>query len=147
MHRLLSTTVALSVMLHATFGCCSHHAHTCETNCCDVPAAKASACGCGSHGHGEQRSPQDAGNFDIAQQTQHSEHHGEHECEGESCSFASTAESPQFELIILQDFVCVFDVPARPQVTSHGPNPHRSTGLNAARSSLRLHLLLDVLLI
>ena len=148
MHRLLSTIVAVSMMLHATFGCCFHHAHSCETNCCDVPAAIASSCGCDSYGHGEQRSPRNSENSNITQQTQHSEHHDEHECEGESCSFANTVESPQIELISLQNFVCVFDVAAlAPQVTSHGLSLHRPIALNAARSNLRLHLLLDVLLI
>ena len=37
------------LVMHMAFGCCMHHAHACEVNCCSEPAVSAEACPCGTH--------------------------------------------------------------------------------------------------
>ncbi len=148
MHRLLSTILAVSVMLHATLGCCFHHAHSCEINCCDVPAATSNSCSCDSHHHDGQWTLRHAAKSEIAPHNKHSEPRGEHQCEGESCSFTTTEDSPQFELTAFQNLACAFDLLTRAlQAASDGLSLIKPAAPNDACSNLRLHLLLGVLLI
>jgi hypothetical protein len=72
------------LLVHMAFGCCAHHAHTCEVNCCSEPAAVAEACACDTHLHDGPAEDSKSGD------------HGErHQCAGDHCTFVSSPSSPE----------------------------------------------------
>lgn len=154
MHRLLSMITALSVMLHSTLGCCSHHSHPCQVDSRDAPAAMAGSCGCDSHHHESQpipqdgqRTPLDSPKVDVAQQEHHSDH-GDHECEGASCSFLSVQNSSGSETTKSQNQLAVFDRPVCSSLAeSYRLNRSKPTAPSGGCTGLRLHLLHDILII
>ncbi len=145
---LRSAILAISMMTHATLGCCFHHAHSCESNCCDLPTATASSCECGSHGDGERERPNDARVHREFRGADHSQHHGQHECEEGSCNFRTTESFRPFKVTNPQHFVCAFVFPQQKYELALGAtNRVFPMGAGTACSGLRVHLLLDIWLI
>ena len=119
---------AATLVFHLMVGCCSHHAHACQSDC-----------GCPSH-HDAAREGQ------CPEGDSHHSHHGADECLGSKCSFIATSrtvtDSP-VQPVAATFAVALGDMPA----------PAR---LGAERSSriadhllwpVRLHLANQVLLI
>ena len=49
MHRFVSLLTACLLFLHMAIGCCSHHAHMCETHRLDARSPAKRTCACGAH--------------------------------------------------------------------------------------------------
>ena len=149
MRQLLSSILTVSVMCHATFGCCVHHSHSCESNCCDEPAVMASSCGCESHAHDEMTLSDE---FDTTEQ-QHSRQHENHDCEGECCTFPSPEESCRLSgLENSQNLPLLYaldlsTLDSAASSTLLRRNLFQQVALYKLGSRLRLHLVIDVLLI
>lgn len=80
------TTVLL--LAHFGFGCCWHHAHTCDVACCNEPAPTAEQCSCDSHSHGNKKRSDDT-------PVQKDETPHRHECDGSECVFMPSEPSPE----------------------------------------------------
>ncbi len=126
------------LLVHMAFGCCGHHAHACEVDCCSEPAAIAEACACDTHQHDGPAEDSEGGD------------HGErHHCAGDHCTFVCSQSSP------VQTGEFALDVCAREFVfTDINVDLLRShldrsfdQRISLAGISLRTHLALHVLLI
>ncbi|MEO8498056.1 MAG: hypothetical protein ABI614_23570, partial [Planctomycetota bacterium] len=71
------------LLVHMAFGCCGHHAHACEVDCCSEPAAIAEACACDTHQ-----------NDGPAEDSEGGDHGERHHCAGDHCTFVSSQSSP-----------------------------------------------------
>jgi len=107
MRRMMSYITGVLLLLHAVFGCCWHHAHTCPQESCDASTACASLCpnGTCSHeadhsGHHDDRASHGGEQFIPAHQGQHP-----HPCDGATCVFLPT-DSPR-TVQRLADRICV----------------------------------------
>lgn len=79
-----------SMLVHATFGCCIHHEHSCEAGCCDT-LSSAEACPCGGH---DDRDPSGVASLDQPNDGEREQHsHHPYQCEGGKCNFARTETS------------------------------------------------------
>lgn len=141
MSRSFTFFLATLVLMHATFGCCIHHVHSCEVDCCDAPAATAGACPCGSH--------EEEDVLDSSELAQHSNHgHDPHRCEDEPCSFVAFASSnSDLDSIFSQPTAtlsCITDADIVVSVSIAAEHKKLSSVVSAAP---RLHLVLSVLLI
>ena len=126
------TTILL--LVHLGFGCCTHHAHACETDCCATPAASVEACPCDKH-------------RDDETPVRHDE--GQHQCDGNPCSFVSSEPVPE-EIGEFVLALCSLEVvTAGATSESYLANLNRSLDrrLPFAGPSLRTYLALRVLLI
>ncbi len=86
MNRFFTFFLAGLVLLHATFGCCLHHAHACDVDCCDAPAATMSDCSCEEHQ--EDNSPIFSSSKECS-----SPGHDSHHCTGDACTFMASLSS------------------------------------------------------
>lgn len=140
MQRPLTFFVAALVLMHATIGCCLHHAHSCKIDCCDVPAATAAACPCDGHEHEEEEASP------TPELAKHSGHdHDSHQCEQDSCSFvASKSSSSELDGVFGQPAALAFTLSA----AYAGPRPASAAEQpDVVSSAPRLHVVLSVLLI
>lgn len=137
----------LMLLVHLGVGCCWHHGHTCPVNCYDLPAATADACPCGVQNHGAYASSNGLRCNDAPVLGDRG--HREHPCDGGRCVFVRTDDSPD-QLALFANPLCPMDVVSPHQDLARG---HRRLEAAADGSvcfacpSLRLHLLLQVLLI
>ncbi|MCA9124150.1 MAG: hypothetical protein H6822_02190 [Planctomycetaceae bacterium] len=142
MHRFFTFILAAVVLVHATFGCCIHHAHSCEVDCCDSPAATAAACPCDGHNHEEESG---AGSWELARHSGHD--NDSHRCEAEQCTLVAPEPSDNdlddtFSTVTA--FACLV-VGADVTLVSNKPEHGKPPGVVSAAP--RLHLVLSVLLI
>ena len=137
MNRLISIFLTALVVVHTTFGCCIHHAHSCESECCDSPTPSAADCPCSGHEHGEPNIP------DAPTVSYDSSHgHDSHRCEDDPCLFFSTMSHSEFGESFGKTYVTVCHaVTTEPQVAVA---VQRSTPIVPVT---RVHLALSVLLI
>ena len=128
----------LLLLVHMAFGCCGHHAHACEIDCCAEPAARAEACACDTHQHDGP-----------AEDSEGSDHGEQHHCAGDHCTFVSSQSSPEqigeFELDVCPLEFVVADVSVD-LFRSHFDRSFDQR-ISLAGISLRTHLALRVLLI
>ena len=134
------------LLLHLAFGCCMHHTHACESDCCSTPIAQAESCPCGTHQHNQV--PALSGNDlkDLAERDHDAE---QHQCIGDSCTFVHSQPSPEQIGEVTADIhpleVITADSDAGTCRSQMGGNLDQP--LPIAGSSLRTHLALRVLLI
>lgn len=90
MQCLTNVILIASMVVHAIFGCCIHHEHSCEADCCDT-LSSAEACSCGGP---DDCDPSDVATLDQPDdgEREHSQH-APHQCEGGKCNFARTETS------------------------------------------------------
>jgi len=147
MQCLTTITLTATMLVHAAFGCCIHHDHSCEAPCREMPVANAEKCPCS--GHDNDCDPTDAASLaqsdDVGQE--HSEH-GPRRCDGGKCNFARTEAAPDvaptdigsFSSVLIPVAICLAQIADRPmRATSFEPN--------SALSALRRHLVLAVFLV
>ena len=125
------TTILL--LVHLGFGCCTHHAHACETECCAAPAASVQACPCDTHRHEETPVRHDD---------------GQHQCDGNPCSFIYS-EPLREEIGEFAVELCSLEaaIGAASGLFIAHPNRNLDQRPPLAGNSLRTHLVLRVLLI
>ncbi len=75
------------LLVHLLVGCCWHHAHTCDVNCCNQPAATARACACSSHQTAERHGDdaREHGHGSTPAESEGDSH--PHRCAGGHCTF------------------------------------------------------------
>lgn len=126
------TTILL--LIHLGFGCCMHHTHACESDCCATPAASVETCPCDTHRHDDPPVRHDD---------------GQHQCDGNPCSFVSSDPVPE-EVGEFALAICSLEV-VTAGATSGLSLAHLDHSLDRrlpfAGTSLRTHLVLRVLLI
>jgi len=147
MQRFFSIVLTVLVLAHATFGCCVHHAHSCDAGCCDADPGSMGDCSCHTDGDHD-----DSGSTDLSDQPddsrpEHSEH-GPHRCDGGQCSFARTESSPKGNFLNAGDFLAVLILPST-FVQQVADRPFRATSFkpDTACGAIRQHLLLAVFLV
>lgn len=135
MHAILSIITAATLFIHALFGCCWHHAHSCVR--CEMASAEASpvAGGCKCH-HGSQPDQQPSGPCNC-----------QFECKG-VCTYLppqkTVADCP--ELGVPFSSVAIVSVLADRHLSAVGVW-EQTCGQLATEPPLRLHLLHQILLI
>ena len=92
-HALMPQITTTILLLHLVLGCCWHHAHGCETNCCDAPAASAAACACDAHGDGHAAGHDGRCGPDCGRAAHEQDRGESHHCDGARCGFVR-AEPP-----------------------------------------------------
>ena len=126
------------LLVHMAFGCCGHHAHACEVDCCSEPAVSAEACACDTHQYD-----------DPAEDSEGSDHGEQHNCAGDQCTFLSSQSSPEqigeFALEVCPLEFVVADVNVDLFLSQLDRSFDQRIPL--AGISLRTHLALHVLLI
>ena len=132
---------ALLLFLHISFGCCWHHAHTCEEDCCDAPSMAAESCPCSDHHQDDKPSHRQ----DPAQDHSRSEH----QCSGDQCVFTKTETSSDilspFTLnLVLLDLAPEF---VSLQIASTAPNVEIESRHASGYPPLGTYLLHQILLI
>ncbi len=101
----LTHCLALMVLLHATLGCCLHHAHACAEGCCEMPSPKASECGCDHHEGMSNQQPtsnqQPISEWAKPASGDATGPHGRHRCDGDACQFSagSFSERGSFKVV------------------------------------------------
>lgn len=131
------------LLLHMAFGCCMHHAHTCEVNCCPEPTAVAEACACGTHEEADHEG--ESANEDA----EPANHPAKHHCSGDHCTFVQSQPSPEQMGEFVADFCPIEAVVTTDDVDEFRSQLDRSQDQHIlhAGTSLRSHLALRVLLI
>lgn len=143
MSRFVTFFLAALVLIHATFGCCVHHAHSCEVGCCDWPAAVAAACPCDEHEHDEEGVPVSQG---LTYDSNHD--HDSHRCEDDPCTFVTTRSSDRdFEYVGGKASRMTFFVADAVAEIPASIAAEQRESADVASTAPRLHLLLSVLLI
>jgi hypothetical protein len=146
MQRLITTILTATMLAHAAFGCCMHHAHACATGCCDTSTAvgdTCSDCPCNTH---DDCGPALAGHSNGGEEQ--APHHAPHRCEGDRCNFVLTGSSTAGNSQIAVDSLVVLTQPASPiQQIAELTVAAVPSARDVASSTLRLHLVLAVLLI
>ena len=141
MSRLFTFFLAAIVLMHATLGCCVHHAHSCEVDCCGTPAATSADCPCN-----EQDVASDASVSGLTSDSSHG--HDAHRCEGDACAGIVATSSDDDVIDILSQPVAIACWVARPAGLVTGETVVSLTAPSRAPSlAPRLHLALAVLLI
>ena len=95
---IISILTTVAVALHAMLGCCSHHAHACETDGGNRSVQHShTVC---SHGHHEsdEHEPRDNRDSDGHDRDQNNGHR--HSCDEGDCSFAPASRVDDFDQII-----------------------------------------------
>jgi len=132
------------LVVHMAFGCCVHHGHACETNCCSAPAAAAKKCPCGTHRDDSVKAESMPGVDDFAGA---GDHHERHHCTDADCTFVHSQPTAD-EIYEIAADVCPLDVVAanddsfQSELDRRLDQPHVIAGI-----SLRTHLALCILLI
>lgn len=131
------------LLVHMAFGCCMHHAHSCESNCCSEPAAMAEACPCGTHRHTEEAEGSTNGVGEPTNRPQ------KHQCSGDHCTFLQSQPLPEQMGEFAADFCQLEAIAADSGIDSFRSRLDRSQDqpFFLAGTSLRTHLALRVLLI
>lgn len=138
------TTVLL--LIHLGFGCCFHHAHACEAECCPTPVAASEACPCRTHEHDEDSVNYGSTLDDFAD----GGHHGEqHHCAGEQCTFIALQPSLELTGEFVANSFALKVIAAGDEASSCRNYLDRNLDrlLPIAGPSLRTHLALRVLLV
>jgi len=136
------------LLIHMMLGCCLHHAHACERECCPEPEAISLACDCNSHDIDVIRPASElAGIVGDLPQDRHDNH--QHQCEGDQCRFVGGERTSTHDHKLTVDMRSISLA-----MFSHGSNGTGKTivpGFDHSDSisgfSLRAHLRLRVLLI
>lgn len=142
MQRIFTFFLAAVVMMHTALGCCVHHAHSCEVDCCDAPAPTAASCPCDGHDHEEEGEPA------ASEFTGNSTHDRDsHRCEGEACTLAALDRTDSdlddgSQPVAIVCCVADANVAVRAATTAEHGNPQ-----GAISSAPHLHLVLSILLI
>jgi hypothetical protein len=141
MIRILTLFLTSIVFMHATVGCCLHHAHACEVDCCDTPAITSEECLCHKHEEGAVAIPSGLVNDSNRE-------HDAHSCDGDACA-AFVAQSSDDDLADILDqppalTCCVAELNA---VVSIAQTPEQGIPSDVVSSAPRLHLILSVMLI
>lgn len=148
MQPLITIILTASLMVHATFGCCLHHTHACETGCCVAPTPDASNCACDSD---DEPSASSASLGRSSDGEKNHSGHGPHRCEGDTCSFSLTGSSRNVDTSKARSFLPVLGCPATPLIViapiADCLNRATSYKADLASPAMRLHLVLAVLLI
>jgi len=144
MQPLFTLVLTASVLVHAAFGCCLHHAHACETDCCDSPTAAASDCSC----HGHDKVCESASNSSVDSLTTETEQpsRSKHECKGVKCNLGLISSSSAQSLQSIDAPPAIFTIPDREIATTSGAT-YANLGKGTAPIGLRPHLFLAILLI
>ena len=134
------------LVMHMAIGCCMHHAHACEVNCCSEPAASAGACACGTHRHNEMAEVSQEG---VGHDAEGDGHGDQHQCAGDHCTFLHGQPAPDEVGEFVADHCPLEIVAADGNAVSFRAHLDRSRDqpLSVAGASLRTHLALHVLLI
>ncbi len=172
MQRFFTTIMTTTMLVHAAFGCCLHHAHSFEvmgevmgTEACDEGVVSATCCG-------RHDIPDDILDWEVARQgvrsahDQHAEstgtnrslqsdhgvpehsHQGRCPCEGDKCNFARTESQSGDGALDSGDFLNLLDIAAiSNQKIVDAPFLAISNTPRVVSSTLRRHLMLAVLLI
>ena len=145
MHNPIPQLTALLLFVHISFGCCLHHAHTCEMNCCAVPSSTAESCPCSDHQH-DNDSPL---HKDDEQSSKHGKSPCEHRCGGDKCVFNKTETSSDVLVHFSQDLARLDFAPGltSPQVASATCATDMEARQPAGYPPLRTHLFHQILLI
>ena len=138
MSRSLTFILAALVLMHATFGCCMHHAHSCEVDCCDAPAATAVDCPC--RGHEDETVSRAIG---VANDS--SRDHDSHRCDGDACTAVVTQSSDDDAVNLADQPTAIVCGVAALTAVANAAGLRRPSGV--VSSAPRLHLVLSVLLI
>jgi hypothetical protein len=150
MQRFLTSLLSAAVLVHATMGCCVHHAHSDETNrgVTAVDDAMHQKC-CGHAAHGNCGMPEGSAERCPADRSAPARpHHSPHGCSGVKCSFLlgkSSSDSEPVHTGVTCHAVCLppqamaVEVHAKTHSARHAPAP--------LPGSLRRHLVLAVLLV
>ncbi len=93
MQSAVSQIMIIVLLVHAALGCCWHHAHECVSGCCDLPTAVVTACPCESHQHAERSASHEP--LDDGMHSEGDNHHREHDCDGDHCTFVRSDRSPK----------------------------------------------------
>ncbi len=94
MQAITSHLAPYLLLIHMVLGCCFHHAHACERECCTQPEAIAHACECSSHDNDVTRSGAElAGVVGDLPQDRHDQH--QHQCEGDQCRFVGVERASE----------------------------------------------------
>ena len=134
------------LVMHMAIGCCMHHAHACEVNCCSEPAAAAEACGCGTHRHDEMAA---VSHDEVGDDAEGDGHGDQHQCTGDHCIFIHSQPAPGQVGEFVADHCPLEIVATEDNAVSFRSQLDRSLDqpLSVAGASLRTHLALHVLLI
>ncbi|MDA1049360.1 MAG: hypothetical protein O3C40_02630 [Planctomycetota bacterium] len=146
MQFLLPQFTTFLLVMHMAFGCCMHHAHACEANCCSEPTATAEACPCGTHRHDDMTE----GSVDGAGHVPEGGGHGQrHQCAGDHCTFVQSQPAPDEVGEFVANLCPLEMVATEGNVVSFRSHLDRSLDqpLSVAGTSLRTHLALHVLLV
>ncbi|QDU95059.1 hypothetical protein [Lignipirellula cremea] len=148
MQFLATRLLITALVLHATFGCCFHHAHALESTCCNAStassASRRSPPSCCCTGHAEDVDLSTALVLEPAPTSDQPACPGSHDCDGVKCNFARTEISPENEISSVTSLLllplrlqeCVVPSTVTASVVPDGMQPLRP---------LRLHLFLAVL--
>lgn len=83
------------LLIHMVLGCCFHHAHACERECCPEPAAIAETCDCSTHDALDQPASELAGI--VGDLPEDRRDHHQHQCEGDQCRFVVAERASEHE--------------------------------------------------
>lgn len=150
MQRLFTIFLTATVLVHATLGCCVHHAHSWQVGCGETRAMGVGSSPCSGHdGHEQHRTPTGAiwlNQPDHRDQPQ--PHDGPHRCEDDKCIFARTESSPGADSLNGGEFLDVLALPAI-SIAYIADSPVAATSFKpvAVSGTPRWHLVLAVLLI
>jgi hypothetical protein len=140
------------LLVHVVLGCCWHHAHTCDMDCCAQPAPLAEACACGvhherdldsqvAHKHGQENSPSEEGR-----------HSQPHQCAGGHCTFLRSQRLAELQselysnpLLFDTDPSTSYDVTSAMAQSSQAFS--LADRLSVEGPPIRRHLLLHILVI
>lgn len=79
----LPQLVTILLLIHMGFGCCFHHAHTCDSTSCKLETTEACHSGVHQHPHPELAACAD----DVLCPVRHDTH--SHNCSGNECTFVA----------------------------------------------------------
>ncbi len=156
--RQLVSNIALFVLLgHVVFGCCFHHAHHCEADCCSAPSELAGNCPCEYHGDRTYRAHLGTDSVGCTGESDHSvtPHHqshepspSRHECEGHTCVFLGAGRPlTVFPASQLRSIDAPCSVGAESGSPIVGQWVAASSSCSTPTGSVRAHLLYQILLI
>lgn len=155
MQRLLSLILTAAVLVHTTFGCCAHHAHSSEVGCGEALSGCVDSSPCSGHDghgkrvHGEHPEPTSAVSLNTPDDGDHEHSHdGTRRCEGSKCSFARTESSSPAYSLDADAFLAASAFPLVPIVDAiHAPIAGAAFQPDAHSGAPHRHLVLAVLLI
>ncbi len=148
MASLFSYLLTATIALHAALGCCLHHAHSCETGCCQAPGPVVDGCPCHESGVEVAKSTGEA-EAQSTDSAQWSVPPDRHTCQGDRCDFARTESALQRDIDVSID-VAILDHALwfEPLVLGTSPSLAQvDLGDSTPLQDRRLHLVLAIFLI